>query len=47
MDENPNDEKTKELTPEELNEVAGGGTAPAPRPDNWIELNSFQWGIGE
>jgi hypothetical protein len=52
MDENSKSnapEETKELTAEELNEVAGGAGQPGLVPavqhqEGWIEVNSFQWG---
>lgn len=44
------EEKAEELTPEELNKVAGGsglptGQIPTQKPESWIEINSFQWGV--
>jgi hypothetical protein len=44
------EEKATELTPEELNKVAGGAGQPLLVPavqqheEGWIEVNSFQWG---
>lgn len=51
MDENPKsgapetaDEKAKELTPEELNNVTGGiSESMKSGAEGWIEINSFKW----
>jgi hypothetical protein len=38
------EEKAQELTPEELNKVAGGGASPTqPNEAGWVELNSFSY----